>query len=151
MDKTVWKLFSKHHYLDHKHNNAARVYICYINDNPAGFISIMPQPGGSLKDNWRVHRLVVLPDYQGIGIGLKILNDIAELYTNNNLLLRIVTSAPSLLKALDKHPNWKCISFGRKKTTGLARNLHKNKKEIKIASTNKRISASFYYKRTTNS
>jgi GNAT superfamily N-acetyltransferase len=144
-------MFSKHHYLDHKHNNAARVYVCYINDNPAGFISILPQPGNKLKDNWRVHRLVVLPEYQGIGIGIRILNDVAKLYKSEGLLLRIVTSAPSLLRALNRdNSGWYCISFGRQKTgTGMARALGK-KKNNKISSTNKRMSASFYYKGNIN-
>ena len=38
---------------------------------------------------YRVSRLVVLPDYQGIGVGKRLLNFIAELYyfTNKNALL----------------------------------------------------------------
>ena len=149
MDKSVWKLFSKHHYLDHKHNNAARVYICYINDNPAGFISMMPQPGKHTVGDWRVHRLVVLPDYQGIGIGLKILNDVAELYRLEGIKVRIVTSAPSLLKALNrKGSKWNCISFGRKKPSGgLMENYNKSRgAKHSLSSTSNRISASFYYK-----
>lgn len=140
-------MFSKHHYLDHKHNKAARVYVCYINDGLAGFISVLPQPGSGLKNNWRVHRLVVLPDYQGIGIGIKILNDIAKLYKAEGLKMRIVSSAPSLLRALNK-PNsgWKCIAFGRSKNGGGAFSGINSKQGIKkIVSTAKRISASFYY------
>jgi GNAT superfamily N-acetyltransferase len=33
---------------------------------------------------YRVSRLVVLPDYQGIGVGKRLLNFIAELYTSPN-------------------------------------------------------------------
>lgn len=146
MDKSVWKLFSKHHYLDHYHNNAANVYICYINDNPAGFISAQAQPG-LVKNAWRCHRLVVLPEYQGIGIGLRMLNDIAKLYTDNGKIFRIVTSAPSLLKALDRHENWKCISFGKKDAGGLMAGQNKKRGRKYIASTSQRISASFYYKK----
>lgn len=138
-------MFSRYHYLDHKHNKAARVYVCYINDQPAGFISVLPQPG-QVKATWRVHRLVVLPDYQGIGIGLRILNDIAKLYTEDKKVFRIVTSAPSLLRALNNHPKWRCISFGRKLGGGLMSGSEKRAGIVKIISTAKRMSASFYYK-----
>jgi GNAT superfamily N-acetyltransferase len=135
MDKSVWKMFSKHHYLDHNHNNAASVYICYINDQAAGFISVLPQPG-AVKNLFRIHRLVVLPDYQGIGIGLKMLNDVAQLYTDINKKVSIVTSAPSLLGALNKSNKWRCIFFGKKGGINYG----------KLYSTAKRISASFRYK-----
>lgn len=136
MDKSVWKIFSKYHYLSAKHNNAAHVYVCYINDQISGFISVMPQPG-KIKNRFRVHRLVVLPDYQGIGVGIRMLNDIAELYTNNNKKISIVTSAPSLLLSLNKNEKWRCSSYGRKLgfDTLLKSSLCLN-----------RISASFQYK-----
>jgi GNAT superfamily N-acetyltransferase len=48
---------------------------------------------------FRVSRLVVLPDYQGIGIGKHLLNFIAELYTSQlNLPFYLVTSNPQLVK-----------------------------------------------------
>ena len=45
---------------------------------------------------WRVSRLVVLPDYQGIGIGLAMLSAVAEQYPR----LRITTGHPAMLRAL---------------------------------------------------
>lgn len=142
-------MFAKHHYLDHKHNSSARVYLGYLNDNLAGFISIMPQVGKGMKDNWRVHRLVVLPDYQGVGLGLKMLNDIAEIYKVEGLTMRIVTSAPSLLRALNKPDGkWRCIHFGKKSDAGgIGGNIQKKKgKLVKIVSTIKRVSGSFVYR-----
>ncbi|MGD6810286.1 MAG: GNAT family N-acetyltransferase, partial [Candidatus Bathyarchaeia archaeon] len=44
-------------------------------------------------------RLVVLPDYQGIGIGKRLLNFIAELYTSKTKLpFYLVTSNPQLIR-----------------------------------------------------
>jgi GNAT superfamily N-acetyltransferase len=45
-------------------------------------------------------RLVVLPDYQGIGLGKRLLTFIAELYTSQmNLPFYLVTSNPQLVRA----------------------------------------------------
>ena len=48
---------------------------------------------------YRVSRLVVLPDYQGIGVGKRLLNFIAELYTSQiSLPFYLVTSNPQLVR-----------------------------------------------------
>ena len=125
-------MFAKHHYLDHNHNKAARVYLGYLNNELAGFISIMPHFGKGMVNQWRVHRLVVLPDYQGVGLGIKMLNDIAELYKNETQTMRIVTSAPSLLRALNKEGSkWRCIHFGKKSDSGGIGGNIKKKRGIK--------------------
>jgi GNAT superfamily N-acetyltransferase len=48
---------------------------------------------------YRVSRLVVLPDYQGIGLGKRLLNFIAEHYSSQiNLPFYLVTSNPQLVR-----------------------------------------------------
>ena len=111
-DKTIWKMFAKHHYLSHSHNNAASVYVAIINEQVAGFISVLPQPGKIAK-NRRVHRLVILPDYQGAGIGVKLLEWVGKEYKKNEYRFTINTTAPSLIYALKKSDKWNCHHFGR--------------------------------------
>lgn len=60
-----------------------------------------------------MHRLVILPDYQGIGLGTKLLNKVAEIYTNFDFT--IITSAKNLINALNKDENWYFKRYGRKK------------------------------------
>ena len=60
---------------------------------------------------YRVSRLVVLPDYQGIGIGKRLLNFVAELYTSQtNLPFYILTSNPQIIRGSIK--NWKITRRG---------------------------------------
>jgi GNAT superfamily N-acetyltransferase len=111
-DKGIWKMFSRHHYLSHSHNNAANVFVAIINNDIAGFISILHLPN-KCPNIKKVHRLVVLPDYQGIGIGLKLLNEIGYLYKKDKWRFTITTSSVSLINSLKKNKNWNCNSFGR--------------------------------------
>ena len=111
-DKTIWKMFAKHHYLIHSHNNAANVFIATVNDEIAGFISVIAQPSRMIGQK-RVHRLVILPDYQGAGIGLKLLNEIGHIYKLDKWRYTINTTAPSLIHALKKSDKWNCHHFGR--------------------------------------
>jgi ABC-type polar amino acid transport system ATPase subunit/GNAT superfamily N-acetyltransferase len=113
-DKSIWKMFAKHHYLSHSHNNAANVFIATVNDEIAGFISILPFPHPIVKKVKRVHRLVITPDYQGAGIGLKLLNEVGKYYKKADWRFRITTSSPSLVYALKKSDLWRCIDFSRK-------------------------------------
>lgn len=106
-------MFSKYHYLNHSHNNASSVYLAIVNNVLVGFISIIHFPHPKIKNMKKVHRLIILPEYQGIGLGVKLLNEIANIYKKQKFRLTITTSSPSLINALKKSFLWKCIRFNR--------------------------------------
>lgn len=108
-----WEMFRKYHYLSHSHNNAARVFIATLNDNVCGFCSVLHLPHPIAKNIKKVHRLVVLPDYQGIGLGNILLNEVGKIIKLENNRYTIVTSAPSLINSLKYNSKWKCNHFGR--------------------------------------
>jgi len=115
-NKSIWKMFSKHHYLSHKHNNAAKVFIAIINNEIAGFISVLHFPHPKVKNMKKVHRLVILPDYQGGGFGIKFLEEIGNFYKKEKFRFNIVTSAPSLIYYLKKSSKWITTRFSRTHT-----------------------------------
>jgi ABC-type nitrate/sulfonate/bicarbonate transport system ATPase subunit len=139
-DKTIWKMFAKHHYLSHTHNNAASIYIAIINEQIAGFLSVLHFPHPKAKNIKKVHRLVILPDYQGLGFGIRFLNEVGKNYKKNKNRFTIVTSAPSIIKALKKSNDWKCIRYGRTKETG------KTSTQLKGTTSKDRITVSFELK-----
>lgn len=57
----------------------------------------------------------MLPDYQGIGLGVAFLNAVAEMYKDYDF--RITTSAKNLIHALNKNNNWRLEDYGRHKTS----------------------------------
>ena len=68
-------------------------------------------PSGTIKDAYRVSRIVVLPDFQGLGVGMKILNVFGSMYKTDNKKLYIKTSSPSLFVGMSRNTNnWKLIS-----------------------------------------
>jgi ABC-type lipoprotein export system ATPase subunit/GNAT superfamily N-acetyltransferase len=111
-DKSIWKMFAKHHYLSHSHNNAANVFIATVNDEIAGFLSVLHLPNKD-KTIKKVHRIVILPDYQGAGFGIKFLNEVGKLYKKDKWRFTISTSAPSLIYSLKKLKEWNCHHYGR--------------------------------------
>jgi ABC-type lipoprotein export system ATPase subunit/predicted acetyltransferase len=115
-DKSIWKMFAKHHYLSHSHNNAANVFVATVNDEVAGFLSVLHFPHPKVKNLKKVHRLVILPDYQGAGIGIKFLNEIGNIYKRDKWRFNIVTSSPSLINALKRNVNWITTRISRTKS-----------------------------------
>jgi GNAT superfamily N-acetyltransferase len=67
--REVWSLFAPHHYLTTSLNISARCWVATWDDDLVAFTSTITMPSGTLKNAWREHRTVVLPDYQGLGIG----------------------------------------------------------------------------------
>jgi ABC-type ATPase with predicted acetyltransferase domain len=110
-EKTFWSYFARFHYLNHTHNNSARMFLMIVNDELAGLCSIIQNAGHSgMKLG---HRVVILPDYQGVGIGSVLVNKVAETLSSEGLIFSFKTSNPSLIHAFKKDPKWKCISYGR--------------------------------------
>jgi hypothetical protein len=97
----TWNLFKQHHYLSEELNLAAKCYVVTFNDKPCAFVAILPMPSGTIRHAFRVSRLVVLPDFQGLSIGIKLLNYLGSLYLADNKKLYIKTSNPSLFKGME--------------------------------------------------
>jgi len=107
----TWNIFKHHHYLTQELNKAAKCFLILFNDKPVAFIGVLPMPSGTIQNAFRVSRLVVLPDFQGLGIGIKILNIFGSMYKKDNKTLYIKTSNPSLFKGMFRNKlNWKLTS-----------------------------------------
>lgn len=88
-----------------------------------------------------MHRIVVLPDYQGIGIAKFMLNNIGEYYKKKGFDFRLKTSSIAMKKALEHNINWIGISMGQ----GKNRNPNGGLKTLNKTLSNKRITFSFKY------
>lgn len=102
----IWRLFAKHHYLSANINKSSRCYVAYIDNDIVGFISILPFPSGTVDNAWRCHHLVVLPDYQGLGVGKALLNYFANLIVKEDCIFYIRTSHPKMYNMLYKDERW---------------------------------------------
>lgn len=60
----------------------------------------------------RVTRLVILPDYQGVGLGRKFVNAVGDMYLAEGYRFHIVTSAKNMIAALRKDPSWALRAYG---------------------------------------
>ncbi len=103
--REVWRLFAPHHYLSGALNRAARCYLATWHDEPVAFCALLS--GVGRRGVWRISRIVVLPDYQGIGIGGRFIATIGELYREQSLRTTITTSHPAMIGYLRSSPAWR--------------------------------------------
>lgn len=101
-----------------------------------------------MRKGWkRVHRLVVLPDFQGIGIGTKFINEVTKHYIENDWNMNLTTTTPALVHALARDKNWALVRKGRVTNVwGNKGNFNKETSQVKGASVN-RITYSFNWKK----
>src|SRR5665811_1397044 len=132
-------MFRQYHYLSGSLVPHARCYCAVYQDRPIAFIAVVHI---HMKARYyRVTRLVVLPDYQGIGVGKRLLNFIAELYTSQTKIpFYILTSKPQIVRGSNNQ--WKITRFGH------ASRGHGDTRintEIRSSLSRKRITVSLQY------
>lgn len=65
----IWPLFAQHHYLTADINRSCNAWLCRAGGVSVGFTSIIAFPNAHFKNAWREHRTVILPEFQGLGLG----------------------------------------------------------------------------------
>jgi GNAT superfamily N-acetyltransferase len=132
-------MFRQYHYLNGSLGAGVRCYTAIYQDKPVAFIAVACV---RMKAKYyRVSRLVVLPDYQGIGVGKWFLNFIAELYSSQTKMpFYILTSNPQIIRG--NMENWKIIRYGH---ASKGRENTRINNEIKDSLSRKRITVSMQY------
>ena len=117
-------------------NTSALCYGLFQGDNIIAFLSVIHFPHPIVKNIKRVHRLVVLPDYQGIGIGSKFESYVAGIYKAHGFQFYTTTSAKNMIMTKAKSKDWKCtrhniVSGGTRTANETIKKTHR---KVKTAS-----------------
>lgn len=121
----AWAYFSRHHYLDSNINKACKTVVALIENEPAAIVAVLPMPSGTVRNAFRVSRIVVTPDYQGIGIGKAMLDIVGGAHKHQNKRLYITSSHPSMIHGLNRSSTWRMN--GKPKRNGKNTNVKMNK------------------------
>jgi len=134
-------MFKDHHYLRGDLHGPTRCYVATWGSNVVGFLATIAMPSGYLKNAWRGHRVVVLPDYQGLGIGVKFIDAIAQIYLDDGKRFFSKSAHPRMGYYMQHSPLWKATSKNRKLRTDINHlNVFKNH-----YGDNKRVCFSYEY------
>jgi GNAT superfamily N-acetyltransferase len=112
----AWELFKRHHYLSAGLARQARCYLATWEGVPVAFCATLPVI--AKRGHRRFTRIVTLPDYQGIGIGMRVTEAVADLHRAEGLRINVTSSHPALIRHCRRSPRWKAVNV---KKTGTSR------------------------------
>lgn len=103
----AWQLFAHHHYLDAGLHSSAVCFGAFWRDRLVAFCGWLPHVGRTRGlPIRRVTRIVVLPDYQGVGIGQALMRQTAGMWGGLGSRATITTSHPGMVESLNHSRVW---------------------------------------------
>lgn len=126
-DSTYWRLFEKHYYLKLPKMIGAEYWVGMVDGEPVSHIAVAPMfhVGGAV----RASRMVVMPEWQGAGIGFRFLEGVLDHYLDGGSKwggrvqsALFHTSHPALCAGLRRSKKWRQTSamlYGGNKKSSL--------------------------------
>lgn len=108
VSREAWAVFRRHHYLSGDLHVAARCVGAFDGEQCVAFNAYYRFPHPRAKDIMVSHRTVVLPDYQGLGIGGRLTEFVGQmLWDRDHDRLRATLAHPALIAHRRRSPRWR--------------------------------------------
>jgi len=105
-----WVYYKKHHYLNSSVSKSCHFFEAFFDEKPVAFLAVIHGTARDIKSYWRESRIVVIPEFQGLGIGINFSEAIADEYIKNGLRYFAKTSHPALGEHRNKSDKWRNTS-----------------------------------------
>lgn len=105
-DRTLWPVFAPHHYLSRDLHRSAQCYAAWVGDTPVAFSSYLHLPHFATRNIKRAHRIVVLPDWQGMGIGMRLTEWVADKLWSEGFRYHLTSAHPAVKNYCVRSPRW---------------------------------------------
>lgn len=136
----IWRIFKHHHYLSGQLVQGAIAFVGLIEDSFCGFSSARTAPVPTGNYIYQEHRTVVLPDYQGAGIGNKMAEFLGQyIWDTRKKILRSTTSHPAMIFYRNQSKRWQLTN-----TPKIQSKIHR-KQTLKRTGAYNRLTASFKF------
>lgn len=119
VDWRYWPMFKPHYYLDLPRMPAAACYVASVDGEPVAHVAIGTCHIGKGRIECRGSRMVVMPEWQGAGVGTRFLDAVCQLQLEGaegaripgrKLTTMFHTSHPGLAAALRRSQKWRQVS-----------------------------------------
>ncbi len=106
--RDTWRMFARYHYLTGELSRSARCFLGLWQGVPVVFCATVTLIGQ--RNRWRISRLVTLPDYQGMGIGMRMARAVAEQHLAEEHRLNITAGHPAVIAHCLASPLWRAVN-----------------------------------------
>jgi ABC-type Mn2+/Zn2+ transport system ATPase subunit len=116
IDRKSWKYFSKYHYLTERlPGGKLFLYGLFNGNNQVGFqcfANYVPTRKNTVPI-FHSNRTVIHPDYAGMGLGIKVINETSKLMKRKGFKIMAKFSSTPIYKSMIKNPDWKLCDIKR--------------------------------------
>jgi ABC-type lipoprotein export system ATPase subunit/GNAT superfamily N-acetyltransferase len=134
----AWRVFSPFHYLTADLHRAATCFGLWAGDRLAAFAAMLHRPHARVDDIiMGCSRLVTLPDFQGCGLAMALIDRVAAAYRGIGKRVHTYPAHPSLIRTFDRSKSWALEHQARYSST--------NKRSSTLGSMGGRPNACFSY------
>jgi len=118
--REIWPLFAPHHYLSSELLGNSLCFAAFYDERLMGFSAVAPFPHGAMTNAVREHRTVILPDFQGLGVGPRLSDAVAEHFHCQGYRFYSRTAHPRLSAYRMRSPLWETTWASGKTFTGIS-------------------------------
>lgn len=125
LPRAAWSMFAQHHYMSGRLHSSSICFGVWVNKTLAGFLAVIPCPISSGQDKgkaiWRIHRVVIMPDYQGIGLSHTLTDTVASEYAAIGRRFRHYPAHPVYTRQVARNNNWRLVKVPGTRSTSSKR------------------------------
>lgn len=103
---SYWRLFAPYHYMSADLHKGARCFCLFVDGRPAAFAGMLFRPHPTVNDIMGCSRLVTLPDWQGLGLAMVLIETVGAGYKAIGKRVHTYPAHPALIRTFDKSPHW---------------------------------------------
>lgn len=111
LPRAAWEMFAPYHYLTAQVHAGAKMFGLWANGRLASLAALLWVPVSHGKDAGtviiQVSRLVTLPDWQGLGLAMVLVDALGAEHTLAGKRLRTYPAHPSLISAFTRSKHWR--------------------------------------------
>lgn len=116
IDRSSWRYFSKYHYLSERlPGGSLYLYGLFCGENQIGFqcfANYVPTKKNTIPI-FHSNRTVIHPDYAGMGLGIKVINETSRLMKQKGFKIMAKFSSTPIYRSMVKNPEWKLCEIKR--------------------------------------
>lgn len=108
-DRSRWPVYRRYHYLSAKLHTSAVCFEAWAGDTPVAFHSYLHFPHPHTNNIKMAHRLVVLPDWQGLGVGGRLNDWLGQRLAAQRQRFRLTSAHPAMARQCSASPRWRQV------------------------------------------
>lgn len=128
--RALWPAFAHHHYLSPRLHVRSYCSAAYVEGRPVAFNAYLDFPHPHTRQIKMAHRLVVLPDWQGLGISGILADFWGQRLWDRGERYHFVVAHPAMISYFRRSPRWREIGGKRTLATG-TKDMGMRRRQIK--------------------